>query len=370
MDVQPGARTVVCQLLAGHAPSAELDAPTAAATAQTLRQCCWQVLPAVARAFPDAWRAHEDLAALERAAGALEAYGRLHTSLTLELADRFDDAGVDYVLLKSSAARFLVYERPELRVGWDIDLAVPPDQLARAERAARAMDFQPAEFDTRLMGFVPGEETRRGEVAGTHYELAFLVYRADVGAGLDPALRAELAPLPIAPAFPASADGANLCDVALDIHHALALDISGEVVFDAVGEAPAGRRAVRVPRPGALAFHLVFKLYWEGVHTYAKGLYQYADLARLVPALDTRECRVLIDHLETANLEVAGLFVLRRLPWAFDVALPEALSVWVDEVGRRPRTGEPSRHNDLGDVWPRLWGRFALVDEGEPGNQL
>lgn len=365
MDVHPGVRTVVCRLLAGHTPPAELDAATAAATAATLRRCCWQVLPAVARAFPEAWRAHEDLAALERAAGALEAYGRLHTSLTLELADRFDDANVQYVLLKSSAARYLVYERPDLRVGWDIDLAVPPDQLARAERAARAMDFQPAEFDTRLMGFVPGEEVRRGEVAGTHYELAFLVYRADVGSALAPAQRAELAPLPIAPAFPASADGSSLCDVALDIHHALALDISGDAVFDTPGEAPAGRRTVRVPRAGALAFHLVFKLYWEGVHEYAKGLYQYADLARLVPTLAASECRVLVHHLEAANLEVAGLFVLRRLPWAFEVALPEVLSAWIDDVAGRARTGEPQMHNDLGDVWPRLWGRFTLADEDQ-----
>lgn len=363
MDVQAGARTAVCQLLAGRTPAAELDADTAAATAAVLARCCWQVLPELAGYFPEAWQAHAELAVLRRAGQALEVYGRLHSSLTLELADRFDDAGVDYVLLKSSAARYLVYDRPSLRVGWDIDLAVPPDDLARAERAARAMAFQPAEFDTRVMGFVPGDEARRREVAGTHYELAFLVYRADVGDALDPALRADLAGLPIAPAFPPTADGACLCDVALDIHHALALDISGDVVFDAPREAAAGRRGVRVPRAGALAFHIVFKLYWEGVHSYAKGLYQYADLVRLVPRLDDAECRVLIDHLEASNLEVAGLFVLRRLPWTFAVALPEPLSQWIDAVARRPRTGEPPMHNDLGDVWPRLWGRATLADD-------
>lgn len=361
MDTQAGARSAVCRLLAGQAPPAEIDAGTAQLTADIIKRCCWQVLPAMAPLFPDAWSAHAALAGLWPAARGLDVYGRLHTSLTLELADRFDAAGVSYVLLKSSAARYLVYDRPERRIGWDIDLAVPPDQLLRAERVARVMDFQPAEFDTRAMGFVPGVEARRSELAQTHYELAFLVFRADVGDALDPADRAELAGLPIAPAFPEAAD-ATLCDVALDIHHALALDISGDVVFDSPVEASAGRRSVCVPRSGALAFHLVFKLYWEGVHRYAKGLYQYADLVRLIPTLDEVECQVLIDHLESAQLEVAGLFVLRRLPSAFGVALPRRLSDWIGEVAERPRTGEPPQHNDLGDVWPRVWGRVSVTD--------
>jgi len=103
-------------------------------------------------------------------------------------------------------------------------------------------------------------------------------------------------------------------------------------------------------------FHLIFKLYWEGVHNYRKGGYQYADLLRLIEHLSNKAALSLIDLLEKYRLEAAGYYVLRRLDTEFHFRLPPSLKEFIRVTSIAPSNEFPNEVNDLGDMWPKIWG--------------
>lgn len=76
---------------------------------------------------------------------------RVLTEVQLRLAARLvaalGELGIPHVFMKGSAARFCAYPDPSLRVGKDLDLAVPYGDLRAAEAAAIGLGFQPAEWD-------------------------------------------------------------------------------------------------------------------------------------------------------------------------------------------------------------------------------
>jgi hypothetical protein len=196
-------------------------------------------------------------------------------------------------------------------------------------------------------------------LANAHYELAFLVYRADIGDALSSTQHEAVQRLPIGPAFQRESVN-TICDVAVDIHHALSLDIEGALLLERGETATRNGHRIRVASAASLAFHLIFKLYWEGVHTYGKGLYQFADLCRLLPRLSERDASELLELLQAKNLDAAGFYVLRRLPRSFGISLPKPLADWVASERSRICRGDSTIHNDLGDVWPKLWGRRGI----------
>jgi hypothetical protein len=104
------------------------------------------------------------------------------------------------------------------------------------------------------------------------------------------------------------------------------------------------------------AFHLIFKIYWEGVHNYRKGAYQFADLVRLSPKLQGREVSRLADLLEQYGLEAAGFYVLRRLEPTFGATVSPELRALIDRLAVPPADRFPEEVNDLGDMWPKIWG--------------
>lgn len=60
------------------------------------------------------------------------------------LLDHFKLAGVDLLFLKGLALGALAYPNPFLKMGWDIDLLVGPDQLDRACQLLRSAGYLPA----------------------------------------------------------------------------------------------------------------------------------------------------------------------------------------------------------------------------------
>jgi hypothetical protein len=101
---------------------------------------------------------------------------------------------------------------------------------------------------------------------------------------------------------------------------------------------------------------LIYKIYWEGVHNYGKGAYQFADLVRLIPATTELTFARLVRILETHRLEAAGYFVLRRLKQNFGLVLQPEIETFLEHASHGPPDREPFQVNDLGDMWPKLWG--------------
>ncbi|MCG8466982.1 MAG: hypothetical protein MJB57_02050, partial [Gemmatimonadetes bacterium] len=143
------------------------------------------------------------------------------------------------------------------------------------------------------------------------------------------------------------------CFICLDIHHGLTLDIPVDALVRASRRTPDG---FPVPPSSWLLFHVVQKLYWEGVHTYGQGLHQYADVARLIPRMSERDLEECIGLLRDYNLTAAGHYVFRRVPQEIGDRLPRELADFVESGSRPEADRTPSALNDFGDMWPKLFG--------------
>lgn len=320
----------------------------------------WQALPAVAGKLL-AWGGKHaaDSEAARRVKdrdAALRALSGVQMMLASRLVGELSAAGIKYVFLKGSAVRFTAYADPADRVGKDLDIAVGAADLERAEAIAVSLGFEPAEWDYDTRHFHSPDPVLRKMVEAQHYELGFLARRQRVS-GLsaedDAAIRRDMPDQMIWHLMP---DGGLGCYVTIDIHHGLSLDIDAAPIIAGARMVNAGGMTVCVPSPGWLAFQIMFKLYWEGVHNYRKGVYQYADLARMIPALSDADFAEFERLMQQHTLEAAGHYVLRRL--SSDLAMPEnaALSRFLARTAAVPTGVEPGACNDYGDMWPKIWG--------------
>jgi hypothetical protein len=243
-----------------------------------------------------------------------------------------------------------------MRAAWDLDIGVPKSTLSRAEALALSVGYQPAQQNAQSGRFYAADPKLRADVEAEHYELGFLVRRLQVtnlSSETIAALRDEVWTHKYW--FDINSD-APCCYASVDIHHALSLDIPLAELLSHTRKLHVAGETFTVPDDAWLAVHLVFKLYWEGVHSYRKGLYAYADLIRLIPRLESEPFERVTAILEKHNLLAAGHYVFRRLP-LFGLDLPDHIVHFIEATASPPLTTEPLQANDLGDMWPKLWGR-------------
>jgi hypothetical protein len=102
---------------------------------------------------------------------------------------------------------------------------------------------------------------------------------------------------------------------------------------------------------------LIFKLYWEGVQRYrSRGVYQFADLVRLIEQIEGDVATKFFRLIEQYDLEAGAYYVLRRLETDFGLKLGPDLRDFLTRASVPPADYLPSEVNDMGDMWPRLWG--------------
>lgn len=346
----PAADALFCAALAGRPVTAAR--PDAMAAVAALARQNWQVQILVS----DHLKGRRGDPTFRQEVMALRAFSALQLKALGEMCDALSGAGIPYALLKGSAARLFCHADPLVRTGWDMDVAVAPSDLAAAAEAVFALGYYPAQLVPGGGRFELADPDLRAAVEARHYELGFIIRRNRVN-GLGATDRAAIeATLGSRPQWWRDAEGALNCYSSIDIHHGLSLDLPvGDLLAGARPLEWAGR-TVFVPEPAWLALHLIYKIYWEGVHAYGKGLYQYADLLPLLARLDAGDIARLIDLIETHNLRAAAYFVLRRVPEAFGQPLAgdleQHLMVWA-----QPEGDDPLCCNDLGDMWDKLWNR-------------
>jgi hypothetical protein len=259
--------------------------------------------------------------------------------------------------LKGSACRVVAYDHPCDRCSVDIDLGIPKQYIHDAEQLAMAQGFIQAEWNPRTKRFSRGSPLHRASVEAQHYELGFLARDQAIG-NLDIEMKeAIFRTLPYQDPWHQTQANELACYVTLDLHHGLTVDCSVDGPLASSSYVTRGRLRLRVPDPEWLIFHLVHKLYLEGIATYRKGGYQYADLIRLVTLLDESNAAKLIHLLSTHGLEIPAFYVLRPLITVFEMKLPSPLEELL-ERRRYATAAETDAHqsNDLGGVWPKLWG--------------
>jgi len=351
-------------VIAGKAPF-PLSRRTQEQSGDLVRQLliAWQILPSLEQQEIDGALARillpSDYNRLRNARLAVTAFAKTQLVAFEQLLHALNRSELQYCVLKGSASAFLLYADPYARAAWDVDIGVAQADIRAAETIAIESGYCAAQQDPATGRFYRAHPVVRSAVETKHYELGFLVRRLQVtnlSSDVLEAIRSD----PWTRQYWFETDNgstdAPFCYASVDIHHALSLDIPIDDLLTHAETLERGGLSLKIPDKSWLAAHLIFKLYWEGVHNYGKGLYQYADLTRLIPCLDRQAFRSLVSILDTYRLLVAGHYVLRRLP-LFGVILPDHIVTFLIDTATPAAGSDPVRSNDLGDMWPKLWGR-------------
>jgi hypothetical protein len=352
---------ILMALLAGRA----LDAVTARTpdhSADLLRRllAVWQFLPSLPPAILKTELAAilmpDDHRRLRHAFLAVTAFEKAQIAGCRSLLVELERADIPYSLLKGAASACLLYPERHMRAAWDFDLGVAWADLERAEQLALSSGFHQAQRDPDVPRFYRADRRLRAIVQESHFELGFLVRRLQP-TNLDAETKEAIAAESWTHQFwHDDHSGAPWCYAVVDIHHKLSLDIELDDLLARRQVVERAGERLYVPDFAWAAAHLVYKIYWEGVHNYGKGLYQYADLIRLVPHLDPATFGRVVAILDSYNLVAGGYYTFLHLA-DFGIRLPPHIVAFLEDASEPPDGADPIDINDLGDVWPKLWGR-------------
>jgi Uncharacterised nucleotidyltransferase len=345
-------------ILAGTTPIVIAD--EALANVAEFSRHNWQILPLVYACLRQV-KANSELNSLVGnvfvdEAVAIEVFSTVQLQALMEICEALATTKIRYALLKASAVRLECYQDPLHRTGWDIDIAVEICDLNRTKQLLEALGFYPAQFDTKTGRFAPADPVLRASVEQQHYELGFLVRRNRIFGLSEEQLTAIERHLSKSRHWHTDNEGSLCCYTCVDVHHGLSLDMPTSALLEHSRPIIWSGLEIWVPSLAWLGFHVIYKLYWEGVHAYGKGLYQYADLCRIVGLMDSSDVYQLIKLLDGSNLRAAAFYVLRRLPTVFGVDLQEEIRDYLESCAI-PENDDPLMCNDLGDMWEKLWNR-------------
>jgi len=297
----------------------------------------------------------ERLAAIS-AAAALQ--GRLSRQVAAEVARAFADRGIELVALKGTANGFVGYDDPTCRTGADLDFGVREDELEDAKAVLRSIGFWPGAYDPETQTFAPTNFESRAKEELDHYALGFWLKIIDLGQ-IDPQVAEGFRRAGDLLPFASEVDGNSVrTPILVDIHHAIGSGISIDDILDR--PVPHDWNGTRFLLPPAewMAFHALFKLYWEGAQSNRKGFQYLSDFARIALALDEEEIDAFASLVEGHNLRRGAAYVLRRMPGVLGEAMPESFRYLLDQW-QTLRPGEtPRSSNDIGDFWPHMFGRL------------
>ncbi len=297
----------------------------------------------------------EAMRRLRDRAMAVELFARMQARWASRISHALSASCVPHALLKSAAVRYS-YPLPWMRCGYDVDVGVAQNHIQRGQAALEELGFVPAEWSHAHKTFVQPDLQRRAVVEASHYELGFLARRVvarDTTEEQRQAIKRDTETWSKHPLWRINKEGDVECHMTVDVHHGLCLNISVEPLLEQSTKTTSG---LSVPSRAWQLFHSIYKIYWEGVHEYRKGLYQYADLLRLLRDIAEDGASEVVALLRRHELAVAGFYVLRRVPMEWGLHLPTPLAELVRECASAPQRGLPSEHNDWGDMWPKLWG--------------
>jgi hypothetical protein len=295
-----------------------------------VQQQCWRFLPAVMPKFLS-WIGEQaenlpKVKDLQMEATALKEYAKIQNRLSTQVASVFNNSKIPYAFLKSSALRWIVYDDPSERVGVDLDIAVPADYLEQCKLVIKNIGFEPAQWSQVREKYEKANPILRKGFESRSYELGFFVYRLElekISLEVEAAIRSQLDKHPLM--WFATNDGKLNCNIALDIHHGIALerDIAVEPIVNSHHTIKINEIKYNVPRLSWLLLHLICKIYFEGIDSSTKVMYQYADVCRLISKVYGEEYQHFHSLLIKYKLVTEACFVLRRFQSNFRVQLSD-----------------------------------------------
>lgn len=287
---------------------------------------------------------------------ALETLSKEQESFFIDYIKALETSDIEYCLIKGTAAKYTAHQQPLKRAGIDIDIAVQKKDRDRAYAIANDFGFVQSVWLENEKKFVKATYEEKELVVRNHYEMGYLIRRqrpAKLTDNLHLEIKNQLSFMPNP--WHLDSSGVLALYLNLDIHFGISLDIGVNDILLTKKAVDAGFGKIYVPETYWQMFHLIYKIYWEGVHNYLKGVYQYADLIRLAKIADERDWENLFKLLRNWQLEAAGFYVLSRLNQNFLLDLPTVAAV-LREFHKANNLNKPVEENNLGDMWPKLWG--------------
>ena len=350
----------IARLLAGLPCDSELTDDQAENLAGWIG-AIWHVAPVAVPLFLEQFGgqiSEETVKRLSSIAAAASLQGKAFREVASDVARIFDSSDIDLVALKGTANGFMAYDDPAQRTGADLDFCVRPDKLDDSKKALKSVGFWAGDYDPENEVFLPSDGAERKRHEDKHYALGFWVKMLDLGevspeAADGFAVAGELLP------FASQVRGRHVkTPVLVDIHHAIGSGVSADDIMNRpVEHVWNGTKILLPPREWA-AFHALLKLYWESGHNYRKGFQYLADIARIFSTMSEDEKEALISLVEGYNLKAGGYYVLRRLPACMETDFSDGFRNTLNGWSNVPPGETPQSYNDIGDFWPRLFGRL------------
>ena len=330
----------------------------------TFLQQNWQILPHILERIntaPGIVSGTFGINALEARVVALREHVRISTKAILELIDCFEKQRIKYCLIKGTAAKYTVYANAEDRASIDIDIAIDSESVSAVENILAGCDYHQSKWDAKKRRFVFASNEEKASLRSNHYELGFIVRRQlcdDLNTTTKDSISAQLdfQPNP----WHKSGQDSLAAYINIDVHTGLSLDIETTDILEESRNTLIDGLEVVVPSKHWMIFHLIYKIYWEGVHNYHKGAYQYLDLILLLERITKEEFEKVERLLSTYGLISAGLYVLRRLSSDLGISPTPAMASFLSDNQIAPNDIGPVEENNLGDMWPKLFGLRTL----------
>ncbi len=353
--------------LISTAPIDQFDLRNSLIDDATVNRFCadnWQVLPHILKRLSklrDKVSGNLDWEILSNRALALQRHAELSVYVLDEVTNRMLAEGLDHCVVKGAAYRQEIYPEPSDRALIDVDLAITKPDVEAVEKILADCDFHQSKWDPSIRRFVKASESERLSLRNQHYELGFIVRRERYTALDSNEQEAIIAQLALDPNPWHLIDDSNLAAyINIDAHTGLSLDIPTIDLLREKRRPGKESSAFHVPPNHWLAFHTIFKLYWEGVHKYRKGAYQFVDLQHLLEQMSLAEFQKLETLLEQFNLTAAALYCLQRLSSSLGQNLDDYVLDFIDRSRSAPDGSDPMQANDLGDMWPKLFGFISF----------
>jgi hypothetical protein len=273
------------------------------------------------------------------------------------LVAMFDDAGVNYFLIKGGALAPLVYPDPLLRPMLDLDVVVDPAQVGYVKQLMYRRGYQHAYWDADSNVVMPVASVDLLDYQEPHYELPIFLRIARDHLDVPPAIvprswRRKHLKVHIA------SDGTASFPLFVDIHLNLSIDFELDDIWRGAAREEVLGRPTPVQSPTGMVWFLAARLYHEAFQHNTLKLSMLGDVHAIVDRLgSTIDWDDLIRVCHKYGMQAAVFYVLAQVHRLTRAPVPPEV---LDEL-RPDRLEWPAGH-DWGDLMPKLLGRVVLHD--------
>lgn len=151
----------------------------------------------------------------------------LQSRVLKEITSSFERCGIPHLVFKGSEFIARYFENRSIGMLYDVDILIPRNHVGEAKRTLYSVGLRQAVFDTQLNRLVDRDVGEIARLEGNHYELAPFAWLETLSLDDDEFREAQSYN-----EFPIWChEGKAFFVVEVDVHHGVAMDLTGEEFF-------------------------------------------------------------------------------------------------------------------------------------------